>query len=49
MRLTEWIATNPEVPETDWCKDFGNFKVVGHGANVSTFLKADQPCFGERL
>ncbi|PYY15668.1 MAG: hypothetical protein DMG60_17045 [Acidobacteria bacterium] len=49
-KLQEWIALNPEVPgNEDWCKDFGSFKVVGHGSRPATFLRKDQPCWGKRL
>jgi len=48
-KLQEWIETNPEVPEGEWCKDFGSFKVVGKGAVPSTFLTAHQPCWGTKL
>ncbi len=48
-RLQEWIETDPEVPEDEWCKDFGSFKVAGKGAEPSTFLTADQPCWGKKL
>jgi hypothetical protein len=37
-KLQEWIATDPEVPEGEWCKDFGSFKVAGKGSEPSTFL-----------
>ena len=47
--LLAWVTTNPEVPGGPWCKDFGTFKLVGHGPTPSTFLKKDQPCFGERI
>jgi len=46
FKLMEWIRGNPEVPDGPWCKDFGTFKLVGHGALPSTFLEMDQPCFG---
>jgi hypothetical protein len=49
VRLMEWIRSNPEVPNGAWCKDFGTFKVAGHGAIPGTFLDKDQPCFGTRL
>ena len=49
MRLMNWISANPEVPEGAWCKDFGTFKLVGHGATPGTFLEKDQPCFGTRI
>jgi len=48
-RLQEWIASNPEVPNEDWCKDFGSFKVAGAGSEPSTFLTKDQPCWGKQL
>jgi hypothetical protein len=47
--LLEWIRTNPEVPDGPWCKDFGAFKLVGHGSVPNTFLERDQACFGERI
>ena len=28
-RLRLWIESNPEVPEGDWYKDFGSFKICG--------------------
>ena len=40
-KLQEWIQTDPEVPEDDWCKDFGSFKVAGKGSEPSTFLTKD--------
>ena len=49
VRLMNWISTNPEVPEGAWCKDFGTFKLVGHGASPGTLLEKDQPCFGTRI
>ncbi len=30
-QLREWIETNPDVPEGDWFKDFGSFKICGQG------------------
>jgi hypothetical protein len=49
VRLQEWIALDPEVPEDEGCKDFGSFKVVGKGSTPSTFLTRDQSCWGKRL
>ncbi len=46
VNLMNWISTNPEVPEGPWRKDFGTFKLVGHGALPSTLPTRDQPCFG---
>ncbi len=39
LNLMEWVRNNPEVPEGARCKDFGTFKLVGHGAIPSTFLE----------
>src|ERR1039458_7473365 len=30
-QLMLWIASNPEVPEGPWFKDFRSFKLCGHG------------------
>jgi hypothetical protein len=32
IRLANWIKTNPEVPNGEWCKDFGAFTLAGEGA-----------------
>jgi len=37
-QLRLWIETKPEVPEGDWYKDFGTFKICGHGPYPKTFL-----------
>lgn len=37
-RLRRWIESKPEVPEGDWYKDFGAFKICGQGALPKTFL-----------
>jgi hypothetical protein len=26
-----WIESQPDVPDGDWCKDFGSFKICGQG------------------
>jgi hypothetical protein len=31
-QLRAWIESKPEVPEGDWYKDFGSFKICGHGS-----------------
>jgi hypothetical protein len=49
LKLMEWIRSNPEVPDDAGCKDFGTFKLVGHGALPSSFLEKDQACFGMRI
>jgi hypothetical protein len=48
-RLRLWIDTQPEVPETDWYKDFGSFKVCGRGSYPKTFLPRGQAAKGEAL
>jgi len=49
VTLMKRISTNPEVPEGPWCKDFGSFKLVGHGSRPGTLLDKDQSCFGMRI
>ena len=49
IRLAHWVKTNPEVPDGDWCKDFGSFKLGGTGAIPKTFLLKGQPCKGEPI
>ena len=48
-QLRLWIASQPEVPEGDWFKDFGSFKLCGHGPYPKTFLLRGQPAKGEAL
>jgi hypothetical protein len=33
-----WKAEDPDVPDDDWYKDFGTFKLCGTGKFPSTFL-----------
>jgi hypothetical protein len=44
-----WIETQPEVPEGDWCKDFGSFKICGRGSYPKTFLLPGQAAKGQAL
>jgi len=30
-KLRLWVESNPEVPDGEWYKDFGSFKVCGEG------------------
>ena len=48
-QLRRWIETKPEVPEGEWYKDFGSFKLCGEGKYPKTFLVRGQPAAGERL
>jgi hypothetical protein len=47
--LRLWIETRPEVPEGDWYKDFGSFKICGSGSYPKTFLVRGQVPKGTAL
>jgi len=47
--LRLWIATQPEVPEGQWYKDFGSFKLCGEGKYPKTFLRPGQAAAGQKL
>jgi hypothetical protein len=44
-----WIASNPEVPDGPWFKDFRSFKLCGHGNLPKTFLAPDQSATGTQI
>jgi hypothetical protein len=48
-QLRLWIESEPKVPEGDWYKDFGSFKVCGRGSLPKTFLLRGQAAKGEAL
>jgi len=48
-QLRLWIDTSPEVPEDDWYKDFGSFKICGRGPLAKTFLLRGQVATGDKL
>jgi hypothetical protein len=48
-QLRLWVESRPEVPEKDWYKDFGSFKICGHGSYPKTFLLRGQAAKGEAL
>ncbi len=48
-QLRLWVETRPEVPEGDWYKDFGSFRVCGRGSYPKTFLLRGQVAKGEAL
>jgi len=48
-QLRLWIASQPEVPEGDWYKDFGSFKICGRGSHPKTFLLRSQHAKGKAL
>ena len=47
--LARWKAEDPDVPDGDWYKDFGTFKLCGTGRYPSTFLLAGQVAHGKRV
>jgi len=48
-QLRLWVDSQPEVPEGDWHKDFGSFKLCGRGSYPKTFLLPGQPAKGQAL
>ena len=48
-QLRLWIESKPEVPDGAWYKDFGSFKICGHGSYPKTFLLRGQAAKGESL
>ena len=48
-QLRLWVDMKPEVPEGDWFKDFGSFKICGRGALAKTFLLRGQTAKGDKL
>jgi hypothetical protein len=48
FELAEWKLQDSDVPDGDWYKDFGTFKLCGTGKFPSTFL-AGQAARGKRL
>ena len=48
-QLRLWVETRPEVPDGDWYKDFGSFKVCGSGSYPKTSLVRGQAAKGEAL
>ena len=48
-QLRLWVETRPEVPDGDWYKDFGSFKICGSGSYPKTFLVRGQAAKGEAL
>lgn len=48
-QLRLWIESQPEVPEGEWYKDFGSFKICGEGRFPKTFLMKGQAARGQAL
>ena len=49
FELAEWKSQDPDVPDGDWYKDFGTFKLCGTGKFPSTFLLAGQSRAGQAV
>jgi hypothetical protein len=49
LALADWKAQDPDVPEGEWYKDFGSFKLCGREKFPSTFLLPGQAVRGKRL
>jgi len=47
--LRLWMETQPEVPDGEWYKDFGSFKLCGAGSYPKTFLLRGQAARGSKL
>jgi hypothetical protein len=47
--LRRWIASSPELPEGDWHKDFGSFKLCAQGSFPKTFLLPGQAAKGTAM
>ena len=48
-QLRLWVEMRPQVPEGDWYKDFGSFKICGSGSYPKTFLLRGQVATGKAL
>ena len=48
-QLRLWIESKPEMPEGDWYKDFGSFKICGQGSFPKTSLLRGQVARGEAI
>ena len=48
-QLRLWIETRAQVPEGEWYKDFGSFKMCGSGSYPKTFLLRGQVAKGEAV
>jgi hypothetical protein len=48
-QLRLWIDSLPDVPDGDWYKDFGSFKICGQGSFPKTFLLPGQAAKGKAV
>ncbi len=49
IALQIWIDSGPELPDGDWYKDFGSFKLAGHGNKPATFLEKGMAAKGTEV
>jgi len=43
------MQSKPDVPDSDWYKDFGSFKICGRGPYPKTFLLRAQAAKGSSI
>jgi hypothetical protein len=48
-QLRRWIESSPKVPDGDWYKDLGSFKICSSGPLPKTFLLRGQTAKGEAV
>jgi hypothetical protein len=48
-KLRVWVESHPRVPEGEWYKDFGTFKICAEGPYPKTFRPSGQLAKGESL
>ena len=48
-QLRLWVESKPEVPDGDWYKDFGTFKICSQGPFPKTFLLRGQAAKGSSI
>jgi len=46
-KLRIWVESRPLVPEGEWYKDFGSFRLCGEGSYPKAFLLSGQHAQGE--
>jgi hypothetical protein len=47
--FSDWLASEPEVPQGRWFKTFPEMTVCGEGELIKTFLRAGQTADGVEL
>jgi hypothetical protein len=47
--LSDWLATEPEVPGEKWFKEFSGMTVCGEGELIKTFLVPGQIATGKKI